>query len=402
MEEEEKIKIAKEIYEKSNDKKSKKKIEEIVYYEEFEFLKANEEFYNFSEQNIFVVEKKENKGKKKISTYEIYNKKGEKIAGSNEKGNIEFTQEYKEKLDKIPKELYNKIGFDKREMKIEDIEKNKNVEKVIENTNDKENVVEKKETKNTNNDMKKETKKDSKKDKEIPKSKKEKIQKMSNDLDVDINDIKSSSEIKDKEFYRLVPEAIRDFKGWVSIVYIGSTNEFKIIGQDMKTGKFKPLKTVLPSQAVEQKTTIDIESRGENVERKSIGNLGGVLKIKGNTEYSFSANIKEIGPIEFKELRREKNTGEYLATEMKTTYQWPINREAEKIMEKRKNEDIIDEVKKYKKEELKGNKVVNQEKIKDENIKTEKEKEREQEEKKKQLDEEKQKVPWEHLKKYGY
>ena len=393
MDENEKIKIAKEIYNNSQSEDEKKQIEGILYYEEFEFLKEENEFYKFSEKDAFVIEKSENKDDKQVLLYEVYNKKGERIANCDENGNIEFTDEYKSKLAKMPKEFYDKIGFDKRKMKIDVVEKIQD---------DKEKDESEKNPKLEKNNVKlekKENEPEKKKDEEVPENQEEKIAKMGEDLDVNPDDIRSSSEIKDKEFYKLVPEARTDFKGWVSIVYIGSTKEFKVIGQDIKTGKFKQLDSILPSQAVEQKSTIDIDSQGQNVERKSLGNIGGVLKIKGNNEYSFAANIKEFRPIEFKELRREKNTGEYIASEMTTSHQWPTNREADKIMKKRENEDTIDEVKAYREEELKGNKIVNQEKIKDETTKKAKQnKEREVEKE----EEENQRVPWEHLKKYGY
>lgn len=393
MEDEEKIRIANEIYNSSQSEDAEKKIEDILYYEEFEFLKEEKDYYKFSEKDVFAIVKSEKKDDKDVLLYEIYNKKGERIANCNENGEIEFTDEYKAKLEKMPKEFYDKIGFDKRKMKMDIVEKSQ--EDKEKNEEEKEHSLEKAGIKVENKDKKEEKQKNA----EVPEKQEEKIAKMGEDLDVNPDDIRSSSEIKDKEFYKLVPEARTDFKGWVSIVYIGSTNEFKVIGQDIKTGKFKQLDTVLPSQAVEQKSTIDIESQGQNVERKSLGNIGGVLKIKGNNEYSFAANIKEFRPIEFKELRREKNTGEYIATEMTTSHQWPTNREADKIMEKRENEDTIDEVKAYREEEIKGNKIVNQEKIKDENTKKAKQdKEKEDE----QAEEEKQKVPWEHLKKYGY
>lgn len=331
--EEEKIdikEVAEKIYNISSKKEDNKKIEDIIYYEEYEFLKQDKKYFSFAEKDVFIIEKTESIEGKDVITCEFYNKNGELIANSDEDGNIEFSKEYKEELKKMPKEYYSKIGFDKRKVKMEEIIKEKSVKEKLPKEKDKKETESKKEEKD--------------------KTEKEKIKKMEQDLSIKEKDIQSSSEIRDEEFYKLVPEA-KNFKGNVSIVYIGSTNEFKVLGVDKKTGKYEELKTVLASQAVEQKSSIDLGRDGENVKRES---LRAVLKIKGEEEYSFAAKLEPYSPIEFKELRRDLHTGEYISTDMQTYHQYPTSREVDKMMKKEENYDVRQEVEKFEKIEKKG------------------------------------------------
>lgn len=348
------IKVGKNIYEISSKKNDNKKIEDIIYYKELEFLKSDKKYFSFEEKDIFIIEKSENKDGKKELDYELYNKEGKLIANLDEKLNIEFTKEYKEKLKKMPKEYYDKIGFDKRKMSLEKIVKEKSIDKDLKKEyNDK----------TKRREEKRQTTKE-----EHRLSKEEKTKKMEEDLSIKEKDIKSSSEIRDEEFYRLVPEA-KKFKGNVSIVYISSTNEFKLLGIDRKTGKYKELKSVLASQAVEQTSSIDLGRNGEKVKRES---LKAVLKIKGNEEYSFAAKLEPYNPIEFKELRRDLHTGEYMSTNMQTFHQYPTTKEVDEMMKKEKNHDIIQEVETFEKKEKKGIKQTNINRIKDETVEKEK------------------------------
>lgn len=342
--------VANKIYEISEQKEDNKKIEDIIYYEEYEFLKQDKKHFSFSEKDVFMIKKAEKIEGKDVITYELYNKEGKLLASSDKEGNIEFSEEYKADLKKIPKEYYSKIGFDERKMKMEDIIKEPSIKKEI--------LKEKKESKIEEK-------------KEKDKTDEEKMQKMERDLSIKEKDIQSSSEIRDEEFYKLVPEA-KNFKDNVSIVYIGSTNEFKILGVDQKTGKYQELKTVLASQAVEQKSSIDLGREGDNVKRET---LKAVLKIKGEEEYSFSAKLEPYSPIEFKELRRDLHTGEYISTDMQTYHQYPTTKEVDKMMRKEENYDVRQEVEEFEKIEKKGKTKTDINQIKDETTKKKKEKE---------------------------
>lgn len=346
--------VANKIYEISEQKEDNKKIEDIIYYEEYEFLKQDKKHFSFSEKDVFMIKKAEKIEGKDVITYELYNKEGKLLASSDKEGNIEFSEEYKSDLKKIPKEYYSKIGFDERKMKIEDIVKEPSIKKEI--------LKEKKES-------------EIEEKKEKDKTDEEKMQKMERDLSIKEKDIQSSSEIRDKEFYKLVPEA-KNFKDHVSIVYIGSTNEFKILGVDQKTGKYKELKTVLASQAVEQKSSIDLGREGDNVKRET---LKAVLKIKGEEEYSFSAKLEPYSPIKFKELRRDLHTGEYISTDMQTYHQYPTTKEVDKMMRKEENYDVRQEVEEFEKIEKKGKTKTDINQIKDETTKKKKEKKKEKE-----------------------
>ena len=366
------------IKDKLNENKDAKSVE---YYKELEFLKEDKQHYEFKVEDLFVVEKTVKKEGKEETAYEIYNKKGERIATADEQGNIEFTEQYKGKLEKMPKELYDKIGFDKRNAKVKELEKKKEEKEYEKNKDTKDDKKEEKD-KDTEADKESEDEKDNKdeqKEEEVPENEEEKREKMEEDLGIDEKDIQSSSEIKDERFYQLVPEA-RDCKGYVSIVYIGSKNEFQIIGVNLQTNKYEPLQTVTASQAVEQNSSIDVGRDGKNVERKS---LKAVLTIKGEAEYSFAAKLENMDPIELKELRKDFNTGEYISSDLETTHQYPVTEEIEQFRNEAENPDIIEEVRKFKKKEeaVNGDIVTNIKEIKDDDQKTLDDKEQERKEK---------------------
>lgn len=363
-------------------------IKEIKHIEKMQLLESDNKYCGLNENDVFLTKKEKEVEEKKIIIYNIYSKEGKLIGQSDENGNIELTEEYKSKLQENYKEFYDKLGIDKRKVKISEIEKyvekndledkNKESSKSEKNGED-----EKQEKLNEDDKTKEEGLNEEEKIKEN-----EKVEKMEENLGLNPKDIKSSSEIKDIEFYKIVPEA-KEYKGNVSIVYIGSTKEFKIVGVDRKTGQYKQLETVEASRATEvgeTKRSIDIGRDGSEVEAKS---LKAILNIKGDKEYSFAAKLEGINPIELKELRRDLHSGEYISADLETSNQYPINEKVAEMMNKNKNINVRDEVEKYNREEAEGREVTTIENIEDE-------KEYEEDE------EEKQKTPWDHLKKYGY
>ncbi len=364
-------------------------IKDIRHIEELQLLESNNEYCGLNENDVFLAKKEEVVDKKKVIIYDIYSKEGELIGRSDEQGNVELTEEYKEKLQEKYKEFYKKLGINKRKAKISQIEKyteEKTEENEIES---KEQVISEEE----NEVDKKENKKEIEKTDKLQEN--EQVEKMEQSLGLDPKDIKSSSEIKDLEFYKLVPEA-KKYKGNVSIVYIGSTNEFMIVGVDRKTGQYKQLETVEASRAAEvgeTNRTIDIGRDGSEVEAKS---LKAVMNIKGDKEYSFAAKLEGINPIELKELRRDPHSGEYISADLETSHQYPVNEKVADMMDKDKNVDVRDEVDRYNKEVSEGKEVTTIGNIEDEKAKVNKGN------KEKQEDKGKEKTPWEHLGKYGY
>lgn len=355
MEEKEIEKIKKEILQKVNGKEAE--IKDVQYLEQMQLLESNNEYYGLNENDVFLVKKEQERDNKKVITYDIYSKNGVLIGKADEEGNIELTEEYTEFLKEKYKSLYKQLGMDKRKPKIMEINALKKKETEI-GKKDNELVEEKEE----NILEKKEEEKNADK---LPKE--EKIKKMEEGLGLDPKDIKSSSEIKDQEFYKIVPEA-KEYKGNVSIVYIGSTNEFKIVGVDKKTGQYKPLKTVDASRATdiaETKKTIDIGRDGSKVEAQS---LKAIINIKGNYEYSFSAKLEGMNPIELKELRRDFHSGEYISADLQTTHQYPVTEKVADMMDKNKNRYVREEVDKYNEEMSKGKEVTRIENIADDKL----------------------------------
>ena len=90
----------------------------IEYIEEMQLLESKNEYYGLSENDIFLVKKEEQKNNKKVIVYDIYDKEGQLIGKADEKGKVELSEEYKEKLQEKYKSLYKKLGIGKRPIKI--------------------------------------------------------------------------------------------------------------------------------------------------------------------------------------------------------------------------------------------------------------------------------------------
>ena len=331
----------------------------IEYIEEMQLLENKNEYYGLSENDIFLVKKAEQKNNKKVIIYDIYDKETQLIGKADEKGKVELSEEYKEKLQEKYKSLYKKLGIDKRPIKIKDIDKyiedeqleqeettDEKSEEIIENKEDKQEEVE-----NPN---------------QMPEN--EQVEKMEESLGLDAKDIKSSSEITDPQFYQMVPEA-KEYKGNVSVVYVGSTNEFMIVGVDKQTGEYKPLETVEASRATEvgeTNKTIDLGNDGSEVQAKS---LKAIINIKGENEYSFATKLEGMNPIEFKGLRRDQHSGEYISWDIDTSHQYPSTQKVADMMDKDKNTFVTEEVEKYNAQTDKGEEITSIEKIEDDKLK---------------------------------
>lgn len=332
----------------------------IEYIEEMQLLESKNEYYGLSENDIFLVKKEEQKNNKKVIVYDIYDKEGQLIGKADEKGKVELSEEYKEKLQEKYKSLYKKLGIDKRPIKI------KNIDKYIEDEE-----LEQEEPTEEKSDEIKEDKED-KKDEEIENPdqmpENEQVEKMEESLGLEPKDIKSSSEITDPQFYQMVPEA-KEYNGNVSIVYVGSTNEFMIVGVDKQTGEYKPLETVEASRAVdvsETKKSIDLGNDGSEVQAKS---LKAIINIKGENEYSFATKLEGMNPIEFQGLRRDQLSGEYISWDMDTSHQYPSTQKVADMMDKDKNKLVTEEVEKYNAITDTGEEITSIENIEDDKLK---------------------------------
>lgn len=346
-------------------RQQQEEVKSIQHIEELQLLESNSNYFGLNENDVFLVKKEHEKNNEKVITYDIYSTEGELIGTADDKGNVKLTEEYKKKLEEKYKSLYKQLGINKRKIKIQDIAKyseKENEEKTEEIEEVPEEIVTTKKE-----DSKKEDKKEEIENPEQL-SENEQIEKMEEGLGLDEKDIKSSSEIKDLEFYRLVPEA-KEYKGNVSIVYVGSTSEFMIVGVDKKTGQYKPLDTVEASRATEVGETnksIDLGQDGSKVEAQS---LKAIINIKGDNEYSFSAKLEGLNPIELKELRRDLISGEYISSDLETTHQYPVTQKVADMMDKDVNKDISSEIKKYEKVTENGKEVTTIEQIEDEKSK---------------------------------
>ncbi len=317
----------------------------IQYIEEVQLLDANDTYYGLTENDVFLIRTEKEIDGKKVSFYDLYNKDGRLIGKSDVEGNLELAEEYKKILKEKYNDLYKNLGLDKRKIEVNEIEK-----QVDENLKeDKLNEIEEEKDIENGKDSKLE---EPEKEKSEELSLEEQEEKMEENLGLSPKDIKSCSEIKDKDFYNRVPEA-RRYEGYVDIVYVGSTNEFMVVGLNKDTGNYEPLHTVEPSRGIqlgEQSSTRDLGRDGNNIKVESVTS---VLRIKGDQEYSLSAKIDGKSSIELKELRYDISTGKSFAKTLETTHQYPSNAEVDKMMNE-KNFDVSDENRKYEKLENLG------------------------------------------------
>ena len=88
-------------------------ISSITYYKEFTFDSAR-----FIDNDIFITKLQRTNGKEKTEVFEIYNKDGELIATVDEKGKIQFTPEYIEKLRDEYKKFFKLLKLEEAKFEL--------------------------------------------------------------------------------------------------------------------------------------------------------------------------------------------------------------------------------------------------------------------------------------------
>ena len=278
----------------------------------------------------------------RLEYFEIYDENYSLIAKTDSLGEMQYSEEYKKKLGS----MYNHLGLNERKMYL-----NKDGEFIV-NDKEKEELSQHEEQENK---KKEEKYKESKLDNVEPAL-------IEDDLGIDRKSIKYCQEIQDERFFDLVPES-KKFSRTGMLIY--AKGEFMIIG--IKDGKFQQYTSIEPAKPT-LKTSKDLDRDGSSIKDE---NISGILKFKDNREYDFSIDIEHDGRVEFQELRRNLETGELMSADIQTSTQYRASWEVEQMMNKNKNENIEDEMKKL--EAMGGKGKIEQ--IKDD-------------------DEEKQKVPW--------
>lgn len=364
-----------ELKSKLETENSKVKVNEITYYKDFEILSSDDTHPGLSSKTTFVVEREiENKGIK-FKYFEMYDDNFDVIGRTDSTGRIEYNKEFLKKLQEKSPEFFKKLGFLERDAYL-----NKNGEFVV-NNNSLDKLTEKE--KNNNKDKISEYSENSLKSQEEIQKKADtgeisertdtdKIEPtdVEQDLGLDKDSITYCVKIKDDRFFDTVPEG-RDFARSAFLVYSKELQTFMIVG--VKDGKYQPYKTIEPAKST-MKTSANLDREGDNIEEDTIT---GIMKIKGNNEYSFSVDIEMDGYVEFQQLRRDEKTGEYISADLETHLQYRANEEVERIMDRERNDNITGEIKKFEEKENKS--TVTVEDIKDNE---------------KEDEEDGQKVPW--------
>ena len=330
----------------------KEKIKDIFYFKQMQFTKGDNRHDPFAKEDVFIVEKIDEREELAKIFYEVYDKNGELVATIDEGGKVEFSKNFLEKLEKIP-ELSKQIDFSNGKIDLEDLDKEHSIKEEIDKENEKEEDVENNQGNNTENTEQNKDEKDDEKEEnglDDAKTQDEEVKAIAKNLGINPSEIDAHTEIRDVEFYKMVPEA-NNFKGFVQIVHLRN-GEFKVVGEDIKTGKVKELNSIETSRNPDRVTTIELGNDGQDIKREIIK---AELKIKGNDEFSFSAKLEPWEPLEMKKVRRDLNTGEYFTADMYTANDRGITAyttdEVDEMMQKKSNYDMHDEAENFKEKE---------------------------------------------------
>lgn len=326
MEKEQVIAIRDELRDILEKKNKKVKVGKIVYYENFEVIKGDENYSSFSEKDLFVVTRNVQQDGLELTYYELYDEKYNLIGKTDENGQIQYSKEYTKKLGPV----YSYLGLDKREMFL-----NKEDEFTV-NDKPKEKLtkqeIEESRIKGQNYTSKKI-------DSPEPAL-------MEEDLGLDRKSISYCQEIKDTRFFDSIPES-KKFSRTAMLIYSNKLKTFMIVGIN-KDGKFEPYSTIECAKTT-LKPAYDLDRDGSNIEEEPIS---GILRYKGSEELAFSIDFEGDGRVEFQELRRDPKSGKMMVADLETSTQYRATWNVEQMMSKEKNKNITDEIRKL--EELGG------------------------------------------------
>lgn len=341
-----------ELREQLEEKDKDLKVGKIAYYEDFEVIKGDKNHNSFSEKDVFVVTRKMEADGKEFEYYELYDGNKQLIARTDENGELQYSEEFKEKLGP----MYSYLQLGKRDMYL-----NRENEFLVEDKPIEEMTLEEKVESKKKEDVYREHKVDY-----------EEPALIEDDLGMERNSISYCDSIKDKRFFEMVPES-KDFSQTAMLIYSQKTEEFMIVG--VKDGKFEKYSSIDSAKST-MKNTQDLGREGENVSKNSIG---GIMNFKGKRDFDFSVNIDGMGNVKLQELRRDQETGKIISSDLETGTQYRASWKVEEMMNEKEKQDISDDVERI--EEKEEEKIVNIDEIREE-------------------EEEDEKVPWENLQGY--
>lgn len=326
-------------------------IDNIGYYKEFEFENSGLEV-----KDIFIVKlKKEEKKSKKSrenedqqekQLYEIYDKDNNLIATVDEMGKIQFQPEFLQSLKEISEEYYNTLTLDDVEMEFpEELEQDDLIltkEEIEEKADNKklEDISKIIESKNINSYS------------EMKVDQTPKFEKLTNKQEID-SDVRVT---QTETLADMIPEIKEKGIVKIGVIYSNRTNNqngrFSFVGID-KNGQ---IHTIDSLENVEGTTTgqtvTSINSRdGSAVEEEQVA---GMVKINGrsnsnNEEEMLSIRQGQYGILEVDyvraDLSRDKSE-RYMSAPIETDNIYPTTREVRDFMDKSKNVNMNDELRK--------------------------------------------------------
>ena len=321
MEKDEIIKIRDELREKLEEGSKNVKIGKITYYEEFQLFQ--QQGFKFAPKDVFVVSKKISQKGLELEVLSLYSKSGNLIGTTNQNGELILDEKYKEALKDFGIDIdKQKVYIDKER---EYVATDKPVKQMTKEEQDK--LQEKEEEQ---------------KSKKVPLVEPAQLEE---DMGIPKEDIGYCTKIKDKEFFKQIPES-KNFNGDTCLIQDKKSGRYMIVGE--RDGKFYPYETIEPAYPTNE-SSIDLDDRGEDIKREQIT---AKMRVKGSYEEYFSiSHDAEESRLEFQFLRRDLTTGELISSDVETDRQYPASEEIREIMDKYKNPDIQDEVEKFREEE---------------------------------------------------
>lgn len=258
----------------------------ITYYKEFEFDNAN-----FMENDLFIIKLEKVNEKKRVEFCEIYNKNGELIATVNEKGKIQFTPEYIEKLKQEYQQHFELLKLDDITFKLPEELKEHDV------------LLEHKELEQQYSDDKKTEKEEEKKQ-----PKEEQEQAIAIQKGIPVNNVLVVRD--NSNLYKDHPELerglifSRDKDGVVRAEYVD------------ENGNLQPSKYIQPSNTSIRQETISMGKDGEPMQREVPQQVMKTQNLTGRDEdvRDIRINVKfdTYGYLDIEEARQGKN-GKWLA-----------------------------------------------------------------------------------------
>lgn len=320
-------------------------IDSVSYYKDFEFKGSG-----FGINNAYVVKfKDDEQGKQRADdsekeriVYEIYDEDNNLVASVNEAGDVEFEPEYIESLKEVNEKYFDTLTLEDAEFKLpEELGKDDIVLTGEE--------IEEKQTERKLEEVSKEIgKEDIKSYSEMRTNQTPQFEKIVNKQEIDPNTRVTQGET----LADMIPELREKGIVKVGIVYSkGESGRFSFIGID-KDGKIQTIDSLQNTQGTTtgQKIT-SINSRdGSLVEEEQVA---GMVKIEGRgqtngQEEMLSVKVGQYGILEVDYVRADLSRDKeerYFSAPIETNNQRPTTREVREAMDKHRNTEISEELK---------------------------------------------------------